>query len=142
MGWTREQLRDYERRQAAGRAARLAARMLAEAAGARREGHADARGLRPDVGAQPPRPLGRQAQVALPCGRGARGLWRVVVTCYACNPQDCDNLGGSYKELVDAMKDAGWFPDDDWRTLECEFRTRKAATRREQRTVVELTRVA
>jgi len=66
-----------------------------------------------------------------------QGKVRVTITVYRGRRQDPDNVGGSLKPVLDALKDCGWIVDDSpkWIDLVAVERTAKKA---ERRTVIEL----
>jgi hypothetical protein len=72
---------------------------------------------------------------------GAGGHYRIKFTVYAVRPRDWDNLSASVKQLQDAIVEAGWLPDDDWKTLEGTVVSAKAATEEEERTEVTIERM-
>lgn len=67
---------------------------------------------------------------------GAR--YHIRFTVYSIYPRDWDNLAASVKQLQDAVVEAGWLPDDNWKVLTGEAIPAKAKTRAEQRTVIEI----
>jgi hypothetical protein len=94
------------------------------------------------------KPQPRPALVASPQGEGAgkRSVepgahYRVRFTVFAVRPRDWDNLAASCKQLQDAIVEAGWLPDDDWKTLEGTVVSAKAATENEERTEVTIERM-
>ncbi len=72
---------------------------------------------------------------------GAGGHYRIKFIVYAVRPRDWDNLSASVKQLQDAIVEAGWLPDDDWKTLEGTVVSAKAATEEEERTEVTIERM-
>ena len=61
---------------------------------------------------------------------------------FCCHPLDWDNCAASIKAAQDALVTEGWLPSDDWRTLEGEAKCVKVSHLHEQKTTVEITRVA
>jgi hypothetical protein len=98
--------------------------------------------LHPSVGSQSASSLvaggkGKQAGAS-----GGQERYRIHFTIYACQPLDWDNAAGSIKPIQDALVEAGWLPADDWKTLEGIAISKKANTKKEQRTVVTIERIA
>jgi len=61
----------------------------------------------------------------------------LVIERLACsNGLDRDNLYGSYKQLIDAIRDAGIIVDDSDKWLDLKIINQRAATRAENRTVI------
>jgi hypothetical protein len=74
---------------------------------------------------------GEDAGRKIPSGR-----YRIRFVVYSTRPCDWDNY--RTKALQDCVVAAGFIPDDGWRTLEGEVVTRKAKTKIEERTVIEI----
>lgn len=68
--------------------------------------------------------------------------YRVTYTIHATRPRDWDNLAASCKQLQDAIVDEGWLPGDDWKQLEGQVVSTKCAHKAEERTEVEIVRIA
>lgn len=66
--------------------------------------------------------------------------YRITVTVYACQPLDWDNI--DVKRLQDTLRAVGLIPDDNWRILEGHVISQKAHTEAEERTEIELVRLA
>ena len=73
---------------------------------------------------------------------GSGGRYRITFTVHAVRPRDWDNLSASVKQLQDAIVEAGWLPDDDWKTLEGVVVSAKAMTEVEERTEVKIERLS
>ena len=74
------------------------------------------------------------------CGAGER--YHIHYAAYSVRPRDWDNLAASCKEIQDQIWRAGWLPDDGWRVLTGSVESCKAATDKDERTVVTITREA
>lgn len=59
-----------------------------------------------------------------------------------CQPMDWDNAAASIKAAQDALVTEGWLPSDDWKTLEGEAVCVKVKHRKQQKTIVEIEKVA
>jgi hypothetical protein len=68
------------------------------------------------------------------------GRYRIRFIVYAVRPCDWDNY--RTKAAQDCLVAAGFLPADDWKTLEGEVVTRKAKTKIEERTVIEIWKLA
>lgn len=66
----------------------------------------------------------------------AAGRFEITFTVYSVYP--CDWDGYDVKALQDFLVTAGILPDDGWRTLSGRVVSRKAATKDEEKTVVEI----
>lgn len=65
--------------------------------------------------------------------------FEIVFTVYACRPCDWDNI--HCKELQDMVVAAGIIPDDAWDTLSGRVVSKKAETKADEKTVIEITRL-
>jgi hypothetical protein len=72
---------------------------------------------------------------------GSGGYYRIKFVVHATQPRDWDNLSASVKQIQDAIVEAGWLPDDDWKTLEGTVVSAKATTEEEERTEVTIERM-
>jgi len=111
MGWTPQQYAEYVQRRRAAGAQRICAPL-------------------PEQGAQPA--LVR----SLPGADQGRPRLKVRFTVYAVRPSDYDNI--RIKELQDCLVHAGILDGDEWDVLQGEVISCKAATKAEERTVVEV----
>lgn len=76
-------------------------------------------------------------------GKGrTQGRYRITFRCYRCSPMDWDNAAASMKRLQDSIVEAGLLPDDNWRVLEGAVVSAKAASKAEERTEIEIVRLA
>ncbi len=62
--------------------------------------------------------------------------YRITFRCFARRPCDYDNY--RVKECQDMVVKAGLIPDDNWRVLEGCVVSRKAKTKAEERTIIEI----
>lgn len=77
-----------------------------------------------------------------PGGVGAPGRYRITFRVYARRPQDWDNPVSGCKRLQDLLVTSGFLPCDDWKSLEGSVISLKAETKKEERTEIEITRIA
>lgn len=118
VNWTSEQAAAYERKQANNRSSRLRPAQPQPT-----QGHA--------LVSAPP---GEEAGRSVPLAR-----FKIVFTVYAVRPCDYDGL--HIKELQDMLVEAGLLHGDQWNELDGEVRSRKAHTKEEERTVIEIERL-
>ena len=114
----------------------------AATAAARRKDNFDAPRLLAEISSQHARPLDKDARRDCESARGSEGRYRVVWLLHMCQPMDWDNAAASVKGAQDALVTEGWLPSDDWKTLEGEARCVKVSHRKDQKTVVEIERIA
>lgn len=86
-------------------------------------------------------PIARMPLVSAASGKEASGdgtttRYRITFTVFSTKPCDYDNL--RTKELQDLLVTAGCLPADNWRVLEGCVLSRKAKSKSEERTIVEI----
>ena len=81
-------------------------------------------------------PLEPDSQGEETCWYGAAERFEIVFTVYAVRP--CDWDGYDIKSLQDFLVTAGMLPGDGWKTLSGRVITCKAATKAEEKTVIEI----
>ena len=108
----------------------------------RRENNAGAQRLPAEVGAQLAPALVADAPRQQESARGGEARYRVSWTMFCCHPLDWDNAAASIKAAQDALVTEGWLPSDDWKTLEGEAVCVKVKHRKQQKTIVEIEKVA
>src|SRR5258705_60987 len=118
-GWTAQHVAEYERKQKADHRAR--------GIRASEPQHAQGNAL---VGALSGEETGRVEPLA---------RFKIVFTVYAVRPCDYDGL--HIKELQDMLVEAGLLHGDSWDILDGEVRSRKAETKAEEKTIIEIERV-
>ena len=114
----------------------------AATAARRRENNADPQRLPAEVGAQHARPLDEDARRDSQGAPSCEGRYRVRWLLFMCQPMDWDNAAASIKAVQDALVTEGWLPSDDWKTLEGEAVCVKVKHRKQQKTIVEIEKVA
>jgi len=145
---TREQFQEMEERLAKGRAKKHifivadaplhdAAHMLKEY----HENHHNPQRLRASI-EQPsqrptlePSPEREESRQRCPERRHLH-RYRITYTVYAVRPMDFDNI--AIKKIQDELVHQNFLPEDNWKVLEGTVRSRKAKTKAEQRTVIEI----
>lgn len=71
------------------------------------------------------------------CWHDVDAVFEIVFTIYSVRP--CDWDGYDIKSLQDFLVSAGILPGDGWKTLSGRVYSRKAATKDEEKTVIEIT---
>jgi hypothetical protein len=86
-----------------------------------------------------PQPTARPALDEIPQGK-AEGSRRAVLRIIrkSCRLLDADNLGGSCKPLIDAIRYAGLIADDDPASVELIFAQERVKRRADEGTLVEI----
>lgn len=68
--------------------------------------------------------------------QSAESRYRITYAVYAVRPMDFDNI--SIKKIQDELVQQGLLPDDNWKVLEGCVISRKAKSKDEQRTEIEI----
>lgn len=71
--------------------------------------------------------------------RESEDRFEIVFEIYSTRPCDFDNY--STKELQDCIVEEGILPDDNWKVLQGKIISKKALTKKDQRTIVYIERI-